>query len=104
MDGQHDRDQEVSISTTAKGNSISSSGGGGTNGRTTGGGSGRRAAYVSVNHLLSFEVASGGGNSLTMTSPPKRHTQKGSKPGSHFTKERFIHAKYFLLVIFTLVS
>lgn len=96
MESQRDRDKEVSTSASTRGN--------GTNGRNIGGGSGRRAAYVSVNHLLSFEVASGVGTSITMTSPPKRHTQRGSKPGSHFTKERFIHAKYFVLVILVLVS
>ena len=50
--------------------------------------SSRRQAYMSVNHLLSFEVTSSSGG---RSSPPRR--RHGPKPGASFTKERFIHAK-----------
>lgn len=58
----------------------------------------RRQAYVSVNHLLSFEVASSASNSAFLTStPPKRPTRR--PPGAvAFTKERFIHAKYAMII------
>lgn len=60
---------------------------------TVPGGTSRRQAYVSVNHLLSFEVASSASSSTFLTStPPKRPTRR--PPGAvAFTKERFIHAK-----------
>lgn len=73
--------------TGAAGKASSSLPGGGTMGTPTTTNS-RRQTYMSVNHLLSFEVTSGSGG---RSSPPRR--RHGPKPGASFTKERFIHAK-----------
>lgn len=59
----------------------------------------RRQAYVSGNHLLSFEVTSspGGGYGSFGSSTPVRKV-RGTRPGTSFTKERFIHANFRFVV------
>lgn len=65
-------------------------------------GSSRRSAYVSINHLLNFEVISSKGGSNSDT--PRRPLRHGPKPGANFTKSRFIHANFRFVALSDIVK